>query len=439
MELPATTSSMNLISNFQCFREQQQSIVKRAPWCNADNCYRALFPCPSPSAVTEAVRFCGTVSANSATNYPTRAIDACGTSKDRYISACSCPATNCPVGESVDKTTTSQQTTQHTVPLVVTTTIPEKVSSVYDPVGKVTVDQVPATEPDAGAAPTATVNNVADGLDEESGVRSTDKSTTTESLDTGDASLHHVSTTHGQSTSQGISSTESHLPTPSSHSILPNSTEKSQDTISESSSSLLLPVLSKVGSITKSEAPSRTSQPTRTTLYVPTTDSAPKNTPEKLSAGLIVAITVGGTLVFLLLIGAAVYCCLKRRTARRPRSSSLIGKEDSSKEVKCINRVETSRGATASNDEGIAARAARLPYRRTLISASWPSPAHHPPRRPSLHGRPLKRWIWLSYKATPQLMLDGLTASQSAGRLAWELPSEITWGPLKRVYADGFL
>ncbi|KAI1361526.1 hypothetical protein F5Y08DRAFT_16148 [Xylaria arbuscula] len=334
MELPATTSSMNLMSNFQCSREQQQSIVKRAPWCNADNCYRALFPCPSPSAVTEAVRFCGTVSADSATNYPTRAIDACGTSKDRYISACSCPATNCPVAESVAKTTTSQQTTQHTVPLVVTTTIPEKVSSVYDPAGKVTVDQVPATEPDAGATPTATVNNVADGLDEESGVRSTDKSTTTESLETGDASLHHVSTTQGQPTSQGTSSTESHLPTPlSSHSLLPNSTEKSQDTISESNSSLLLPVLSKAESITKSEAPSRTSQPTGTTLYVPTTDSAPKNTPEKLSAGLIAAIAVGGTLVFLLLIGAAVYCCLKRRIVRRSRSSSLIGKEDSSKEV----------------------------------------------------------------------------------------------------------
>lgn len=63
--------------------------------CAADNCYRALFPCPSPSAVAIASSFCATITANgvTATNYPTRATAACGTSAARYISACQCGPT----------------------------------------------------------------------------------------------------------------------------------------------------------------------------------------------------------------------------------------------------------------------------------------------------------------------------------------------------------
>ncbi|KAK1844393.1 hypothetical protein CCHR01_12973 [Colletotrichum chrysophilum] len=66
--------------------------------CNADNCYRALFPCPSPTAVSSASAFCATITANgiTATNFPTRATSACGTAPARYISACACGPT-CPV------------------------------------------------------------------------------------------------------------------------------------------------------------------------------------------------------------------------------------------------------------------------------------------------------------------------------------------------------
>ncbi|WYZ35735.1 hypothetical protein EsH8_X_000382 [Colletotrichum jinshuiense] len=63
--------------------------------CNADNCYRALFPCPSPGAVSSASAFCATITAGSttATNFPTRATAACGTVASRYISACACGPT----------------------------------------------------------------------------------------------------------------------------------------------------------------------------------------------------------------------------------------------------------------------------------------------------------------------------------------------------------
>ncbi|KAK1675820.1 hypothetical protein BDP55DRAFT_632002 [Colletotrichum godetiae] len=66
--------------------------------CNADNCYRALFPCPSPSAVSSASAFCATLTAGgiTATNLPTRATSACGTSVSRYISACACGPTCTP-------------------------------------------------------------------------------------------------------------------------------------------------------------------------------------------------------------------------------------------------------------------------------------------------------------------------------------------------------
>ncbi|KAK0710435.1 hypothetical protein B0T21DRAFT_352636 [Apiosordaria backusii] len=66
-----------------------------AAGCAADNCYRALFPCPSPSAVSVASAFCATITASgtTATNYPTRATNACGTTAARYISACQCGPT----------------------------------------------------------------------------------------------------------------------------------------------------------------------------------------------------------------------------------------------------------------------------------------------------------------------------------------------------------
>jgi hypothetical protein len=59
------------------------------------SCYRALFPCPTPTAVAEASAFCATITNGGkvATNYPTRATAACGTSSDRYVSACKCGPT----------------------------------------------------------------------------------------------------------------------------------------------------------------------------------------------------------------------------------------------------------------------------------------------------------------------------------------------------------
>ncbi len=54
-----------------------------------------MFPCPTPSAVSLASAFCATVTAGgvTATNYPTRATAACGTTPDRYVSACQCGPT----------------------------------------------------------------------------------------------------------------------------------------------------------------------------------------------------------------------------------------------------------------------------------------------------------------------------------------------------------
>ncbi|KAK3486258.1 hypothetical protein B0T13DRAFT_157253 [Neurospora crassa] len=78
------------------------------PKCNADNCYRALFPCPSSSAVSVAAAFCATITASgtTATNYPTRATNACGSTPDRYISACKCGPT-CSFTTSTTTTTTA--------------------------------------------------------------------------------------------------------------------------------------------------------------------------------------------------------------------------------------------------------------------------------------------------------------------------------------------
>ncbi|KAL0934095.1 uncharacterized protein CTRU02_210894 [Colletotrichum truncatum] len=77
------------------------------PHCDADNCYRALFPCPTPSAVASASAFCATITADgtTATNFPSRATAACGTVPGRYISACVCGPT-CPIIPSVTPTPT---------------------------------------------------------------------------------------------------------------------------------------------------------------------------------------------------------------------------------------------------------------------------------------------------------------------------------------------
>ncbi|KAB5523124.1 hypothetical protein GE09DRAFT_1065552 [Coniochaeta sp. 2T2.1] len=66
--------------------------------CNADNCYRALFPCSSPAAWSTASAFCATITAGgtTATDFPTRATGACGTAPSKYLSACACGPTCTP-------------------------------------------------------------------------------------------------------------------------------------------------------------------------------------------------------------------------------------------------------------------------------------------------------------------------------------------------------
>lgn len=63
-----------------------------ASTCNHNNCYRALFPTASPSAISIASAFCKSLSSSTATitNFPTRATSACGTSLPPYSSACAC-------------------------------------------------------------------------------------------------------------------------------------------------------------------------------------------------------------------------------------------------------------------------------------------------------------------------------------------------------------
>ncbi|KAH9899013.1 hypothetical protein F4778DRAFT_782609 [Xylariomycetidae sp. FL2044] len=66
--------------------------------CNADNCYRALFACRAgkANAFSTATEFCATITqgpGRTATNLPTEATPFCGTTADRFLSACSCGPT----------------------------------------------------------------------------------------------------------------------------------------------------------------------------------------------------------------------------------------------------------------------------------------------------------------------------------------------------------
>ncbi|KAM7203202.1 hypothetical protein V8F20_004144 [Naviculisporaceae sp. PSN 640] len=70
--------------------------------CHADNCYRALFPCSNPTALSSAIAFC-----NGLGPTPTRATLACGTSTARYSSACVCGPTCTPTTTTTTTTTTT--------------------------------------------------------------------------------------------------------------------------------------------------------------------------------------------------------------------------------------------------------------------------------------------------------------------------------------------
>ncbi|KAF2966115.1 hypothetical protein GQX73_g7462 [Xylaria multiplex] len=64
-------------------------------------------------------------------------------------------------------------------------------------------------------------------------------------------------------------------------------------------------------------ASSRASPPTITSFLMPASPNTPHEGHEELGAGIVAVIAVGATLIALLLLGAAIYCCMKRRKARR--------------------------------------------------------------------------------------------------------------------------
>ncbi|KAI1744891.1 hypothetical protein F4680DRAFT_403613 [Xylaria scruposa] len=322
--------------------EQHKHIAMRAVYCFADNCYRALFPCPSPWVVTEAVHYCATVSAASATNYPTQAIAACGTGKERYISACSCPATNCPIGSTPQATTqqdtaqgvaqnTAQVTAQNTAKITAqpaaTSIIEDKNHPQSDPTPIVILSQVPSTAAGGGVAPTHTLNDGAGELDAKSSGESVEIIVTgpspSESI-----SLYHVSSTR-QTENEGKSLDRSQF---SSLSPQISQSQPFPTPLGQSSTPLSLPAVffpgeaSNAGSTVSSGMP-----PTTTTLSPGSTGpTTPANGPKGLSVGIAAAIAVGATLVALLLLGAAAYCCLKRRAVRRgARLRTLTLSQDS--------------------------------------------------------------------------------------------------------------
>lgn len=77
------------------------------------SCFRALFPCLSPAAVSTASAFCATITSgtSTATNFPSRATAACGTDLVRYVSACKCGPT---CSGSTSSTSTSSACTPST-------------------------------------------------------------------------------------------------------------------------------------------------------------------------------------------------------------------------------------------------------------------------------------------------------------------------------------
>ncbi|KAI8630807.1 hypothetical protein F5Y19DRAFT_34333 [Xylariaceae sp. FL1651] len=79
--------------------------------CNHDNCYRAMFPCESPLALSTASAFCAQLTASPGLPYPSRAVSACGTTVDRYASACTCgPACTTTIKTSTTTTPTPTPT-----------------------------------------------------------------------------------------------------------------------------------------------------------------------------------------------------------------------------------------------------------------------------------------------------------------------------------------
>lgn len=97
--LLASTSLFGAVVQATCHADKY-ALLLHSSSLNAYNifsCYRALFPCASPAAVSSALDFCHTLTAGTAltTTIPTRATSACGTDPAHYSSACSC-GPSCP-------------------------------------------------------------------------------------------------------------------------------------------------------------------------------------------------------------------------------------------------------------------------------------------------------------------------------------------------------
>ncbi|KAI1756195.1 hypothetical protein F4782DRAFT_324510 [Xylaria castorea] len=328
MESPTTEM---LMDDLNPCPEQRKPIAMRAAYCFADNCYQALFPCASPWVVTEAVRYCATVSAGSATNYPTQVIAACGTGKERYISACSCPATNCPI-ESAFQATTRQDTTQDTAQNIAQNTAQPAIMSIIEdknpphgvPTPTVIPPQVSLTATGSGVTSTHTLNDGAGKLDAKPSAGSACEAIMTGLSTTESTSLDHkTSSKRNQTANEEKSTVKSQPPSSSSQFSLSQPLPTPLGQLSTPLSSISPVYLSEGTPTTRLTVPSRI-PPTTTTLPPeslagPTT---PVNGSEGLSVEAIAAIAVIATLAALLLLGTATYFCLKRRTERKALSLS---------------------------------------------------------------------------------------------------------------------
>ncbi|RWA11187.1 hypothetical protein EKO27_g3887 [Xylaria grammica] len=204
---------------------------------------------------------------------------------------------------------------------VATTIVVENDTSKSAPAALVTQNQAPAativTAASSRAVLTRTTYDGVGGSDLKSSVGVANEPATTDTPATADSLLDHVSSVNGQTVYQGKSVTKSQSQ-PSSHSpSSPSLTAPLGQSSKQVTSSGLFPLLSKSASETQSTAPSRTSPPTTVSLLVSARPSTPSEGHEGLGVGLVAATAVGGTLVALLLLGAAAYYCLKRRKARR--------------------------------------------------------------------------------------------------------------------------
>ncbi|TGJ78633.1 hypothetical protein E0Z10_g10126 [Xylaria hypoxylon] len=146
---------------------------------------------------------------------------------------------------------------------------------------------------------------------------------TTDLPATKDTPLGHVDlkvlSTDSQTVTQGksVTGSQSSPSPPSPHSLLSPSITTPVGESSEPTSSGQFPPPSELASKTKSAASSRVSPPTTISLLVPASPSTLNEGHGGLNVGLVILIAVGTTLIALLLLGAAAYCGLKRRKARR--------------------------------------------------------------------------------------------------------------------------